>query len=242
MGFDPSEIPGMLPELLGGLRVTILLTLLIMAIALVVALPIALARMSRLWVVRAPATIYVQVLRGTPVYLQLFYLYYVLPFAGIKLDPYVAGVTGLSLSASAYLSETYRSGIQAIDRGQTEAALSLGMSRIQVMRLIVIPQAFRIMIPPIGNTFISMFKDTSLMSILTIQELMYTGQVMAAVSFRYTTIFTVVLVLYLIVCWPTATLIDRLEKRLNTIPPPRNERSGPRQWRIGRFKLRGDRA
>ena len=98
-------------------------------------MPIALARMSRLWWLRVPATFYVQVLRGTPVLLQLFYLYYVLPFVGIKLPPWPAGIIGMSAAYSAYLSEIYRAGIEAVDRGQTEAALAIGMSRVQVMRL-----------------------------------------------------------------------------------------------------------
>jgi len=242
MGIYLSEIPGMLPQLLDGLRITVTLTFVVMAIALVVALPIALARISRVRLLNIPANLYVQVLRGIPTLLLLFYLYYVFPFAGIKLDPFVAGITGLSLTASAYLSETYRSGIQAIDRGQTEAALSLGMSRTQVMRLIVLPQAFRIMIPPIGNTFISMFKDTSLLSILTIRELMFTGEVMAATTFRFVMIFTLIIVLYLCVCWPTALLIDRLERRLNALPRAPSEGGRRRPWQFSRFTSRGGRA
>jgi polar amino acid transport system permease protein len=218
MGFHWDEIPGMLPVLLHGLGVTVWATFLIMAIAMVVGLPIALARISRVWFLRYPATIYVQFLRGTPVLLQLFYLYYVLPFAGIRLDPWSAGLIGMSLAYSAYLSEIYRAGIEAIDRGQTEAAMSLGMPRTKIMRVIVIPQAFRIIIPPIGNILIGLFKDTSLLSILTIRELMFEGQVLAATNFRHITIFTVIAVLYLAVCWPSAAVVDRLERRLKAMP------------------------
>ena len=143
-------------------------------------------------------------LRGTPVLLQLFYLYYVLPFAGIRLDPWTAGIVGMSLAYSAYLSEIYRAGIEAIDRGQTEAALSIGMSRARMMRIVVMPQAIRIIIPPIGNIFIGLFKDTSLLSILTIRELMFEGQLLAATTFQHITIFTLIALLYLAVCWPSA--------------------------------------
>src|SRR5438128_234465 len=108
MGIYPEEIPGMLPRLLDGLRVTITATIVIMALALVAGLPVALARMSGNPLVRLPATVYVQVLRGTPVFLQLFYLYYVLPFVGIKLDPWTAGITGMTAAYAAYLSEIYR--------------------------------------------------------------------------------------------------------------------------------------
>ena len=230
MGFYPNEIPGMLPVLFQGLRVTVTATIVVMAIALVLGLPIALARMSRLWWLRVPATFYVQVLRGTPVLLQLFYLYYVLPFVGIKLPPWPAGIIGMSAAYSAYLSEIYRAGIEAVDRGQTEAALAIGMSRVQVMRLVILPQAVRIIIPPMGNMFIGLFKDTSLLSILTIRELMFEGQILAATSFRHITIFTVIAVLYLAVCWPSAAIIDRLERRLKALPRDQAEAASGRRW------------
>jgi len=230
MGFYPNEIPGMLPVLFQGLRVTVTATIVVMAIALVLGLPIALARMSRLWWLRIPATFYVQVLRGTPVLLQLFYLYYVLPFVGIKLPPWPAGIIGMSAAYSAYLSEIYRAGIEAVDRGQTEAALAIGMSRVQVMRLVILPQAVRIIIPPMGNMFIGLFKDTSLLSILTIRELMFEGQILAATSFRHITIFTVIAVLYLAVCWPSAAIIDRLERRLKALPRDQAEAASGRRW------------
>jgi polar amino acid transport system permease protein len=222
MAFDWAAIPGMLPELLSGLKVTVLATIVIMAIALVVALPIALARISHHAFLRVPSTIYVQVLRGTPV-------------AGIQLNAWTAGIAGMSAAYSAYLSEIYRAGIEAIDRGQTEAALSLGMSRVQVMRIVVLPQAFRIVIPPIGNMFIGLFKDTSLLSILTIHELMFQGQLIAATTFRHITIFTVIAVLYLAVCWPSASIIDRLEKRLKATPLDKGSTGGSQGWPVGQI-------
>jgi polar amino acid transport system permease protein len=242
MGFSASDIPGMLPALLSGLRVTVVATFVVMALALAAGLPVALARISGNQLVRLVSTVYVQVLRGTPVLLQLFVLYYVLPFAGIKLDPWTAGVAGMSAAYAAYLSEIYRAGIQAVDRGQTEAALSIGMSRVQVMRLIVLPQAIRIIIPPIGNTFIGLFKDTSLLSILTIRELMFEGQLLAATNFRYITIFSVIAVLYLVVCWPCAALIERLERRLKTLPRDHGEQGPRRRWPWPLFVARHARA
>jgi polar amino acid transport system permease protein len=232
MGFYWSEIPGMLPVLLRGLGYTVLATFAIMAISMIVALPVAFGRMSRHWFIRLPATVYVQVLRGTPVLLQLFYLYYVLPFAGIKLDPWPAGLIGMSLAYSAYLAEIYRAGIEAIDRGQTEAAMSLGMSRAKIMKVVILPQAFRITIPSIGNIFIGLFKDTSLLSILTIKELMFEGQLLANTNFRHITIFTLIAVLYLAVCWPSAAIVDRLERRLKAQP------QGTPRRRRGLFRAR----
>lgn len=234
MVFDWSAIPEMMPTLLRGLRVTVLATFLIMGISMVAALPIALARMSSHRLLRVPSTIFVQVMRGTPVLLQLFYLYYVLPFAGIRLNAWTAGILGMSMAYSAYLSEIYRAGIEAIDKGQSEAALSLGMSRPQVMRIVVLPQAFRIIIPPIGNMFIGLFKDTSLLSILTIHELMFEGQLLAATNFRHITIFSVIAVLYLAVCWPSATLLDRLERKLKATPDQSDTEGGSRRtWFSG---------
>jgi polar amino acid transport system permease protein len=233
MGVSLSDVSNMLPTLLGGLRITVLATFVIMALALVAGLPVALARMSSNAFLRSISTVYVQVLRGTPVLLQLFVLYYVLPFAGIKLDPWAAGIAGMTLAYAAYLSEIYRSGIQAVDRGQTEAALSLGMSRVQVMGLIVLPQAIRIIIPPIGNTFIGLFKDTSLLSILTIRELMFEGQRLAATNFRYITIFSLIAVLYLLVCWPSAAIVERLEQRLKRLPRDQAESGPRRRWPLG---------
>jgi polar amino acid transport system permease protein len=166
------------------------------------------------------------------VLLQLFYLYYVLPFAGIELNAWTAGIIGMSAAYSAYLSEIYRAGIEAIDRGQTEAALALGMSQVQVMRIVVLPQAFRIVIPPIGNMFVGLFKDTSLLSILTIRELMFQGQLLAATNFRHITIFTVIAILYLAVCWPSAAIIDRLERKLKETPSDKGS-TGNKGWPVG---------
>jgi polar amino acid transport system permease protein len=229
MGFHWSAVPGILPDLLRGLGITVLASVVIMVIAMVLALPVAFGRMSKRRLIRIPATIYVQVLRGTPVLLQLFYLYYVLPFAGIRLDPWTAGVIGMSLAYSAYLSEIYRAGIEAIERGQNEAGLALGMSRAKIMRVVILPQAFRIIIPPIGNIFIGLFKDTSLLSILTIREMMFEGQLLAASTFQHITIFTVTAVLYLAVCWPSAAIIDRFERKLKGLPVGR---SGKSRWRF----------
>ena len=237
MGFFLSDVPGMLPVLLSGLRITVVATVIVMALALMAGLPVALARISGNALLRFVSTVYVQVLRGTPVLLQLFVLYYVLPFAGIKFAPWTAGILGMSAAYAAYLSEIYRAGIQAVDRGQTEAALSLGMSRVQVMRLVILPQAIRIIIPPIGNTFIGLFKDTSLLSILTIRELMFEGQLLAATNFRYVTIFSVIALLYLVVCWPCAVLIERLERRLKALP--HDDEPGPRRrWPFLLFAAR----
>ena len=218
MGFHPADIPGLLPALFRGSAITVLAALVIMALAMVIALPWRSRGCRSRHLLRYPATIYVQVLRGTPVLLQLFYLYYVLPFAGLRLEAWTAGIIGMSLAYSAYLSEIYRAGIEAIDRGQTEAGLAIGMSRAKIMRIVIIPQAIRIIIPPIGNIFIGLFKDTSLLSILTIRELMFEGQLLASTTFQHITIFTLIALLYLAVCWPSAAVIDHFEAKLKAMP------------------------
>ena len=149
-----------LPDLLRAAVVSVELTFCVMLVGLVFGLIIALMRISRSRTLRLISTTYVEVIRGTPCLLQLFYIYFVLPAFGIRLDPFPAGVVGLSVNYSAYLSEVYRAGIVAVPRGQLEASQALGMSRRLMMRLVILPQAIRVVVPPLGNYFISLFKDT----------------------------------------------------------------------------------
>ena len=129
-----------------------------------------------------------------------------------ELDPFSAGVLALTLNYSAYISEVYRGGIQAISRGQHDAAAALGMTNALAMRRIILPQAIRIVLPTLGNYFISLFKDTALASAVSIQELVYTAQVRAALSYQYFTLYTVVAVMYFAVSFPAARLVGYLER------------------------------
>lgn len=214
MIFSWHDIVGFLPALLSGARTTIVLTFLVMALALLWGLILALGRLSRFAPLRVLARAYVEIIRGTPLLLQLFYAYYVLPFVGIKLAPFTAGTIALTANYAAYLSEVYRAGIQAVDRGQIEAGLSLGMSRSLLMRRIILPQAVRIVLPPIGNYFISLFKDTSLVSIITLRDLMFSGEIVAASTFKDFEIFTTIALIYLIICYPSALGVTWLEQQL----------------------------
>jgi len=175
---------------------------------------IALMRISHSRALRIISTVYVEVIRGTPCLLQLFYIYFVLPAFGIRLDPFPAGVAGLSVNYSAYLSEVYRAGIIAVPHGQIEASHALGMSRALMMRLIILPQAIRVVVPPLGNYFISLFKDTSLVSIVTVKELMFTGQIIAATNFQYFTIFTIIGIIYFSLSYPSSLFVGYLERRM----------------------------
>jgi ectoine/hydroxyectoine ABC transporter permease protein EhuD len=212
--FDFEGSVEYLPELLRGALVSVELTFCVMLISLVFGLIIALMRLSRPRLTRTISTIYVEVVRGTPCLLQLFYIYFVLPAFGIRFDPFMAGVIGLSVNYSAYLSEVYRAGIIAVPRGQLEAAHALGMSRAKMMRLIILPQAIRVVVPPLGNYFISLFKDTSLVSIVTVKELMFTGQIIAATNFQYFTIFTIIGIIYLSLSYPGSLFVSYLERRM----------------------------
>ena len=199
------------PVFLKGLMMTVMLTAIVIVIAGIAAIPIALARMSKSRWIRWPADFYVEFVRATPLILQLIYMYYVLPSAGIRLNPIGAAIIGLSVNYSAYMSEVYRSGIQAVSREQVEAATALGLKWFIVFRKIVLPQAFRIVVPALGNYFIALFKDTALASVVTVQELMFSGQIIAARNYQYLTVYTVTAILYFAVGYPSALLVRRLE-------------------------------
>jgi ectoine/hydroxyectoine ABC transporter permease protein EhuD len=212
--FDFAGSVEYLPDLLKAAVTSVELTICVMVISLIVGLILALMRVSRSRVLRIISTVYVEAIRGTPCLLQLFYIYFVLPAFGVRLDPFPAGVAGLAVNYSAYLSEVYRAGSQAVPRGQLEASQALGMSRRRMMRLIILPQAIRVVVPPLGNYFISLFKDTSLVSIVTVKELMFTGQIIAATNFQYFTIFTIIGVIYFSLSYPSSLLVQYLERRM----------------------------
>jgi polar amino acid transport system substrate-binding protein len=157
---------------------------------------------------------YVEIIRGTPLVLQLYVIFFLLPELGLYLPKLVAGVLGLALNYSAYEAEIYRAGLQAIPRGQLEAALSLGMSRLLALRRIIIPQAFRLVIPPVMNDFIALFKDTAVCSVITIFELSKEYYIHAQSTGRVVELGLVTALLYLAMSYPLSILVARLERRL----------------------------
>jgi His/Glu/Gln/Arg/opine family amino acid ABC transporter permease subunit len=211
--FETQAAVENLGPLLAGLLLTIELTFVVIVLSLGFALLVALGGMSRWRLLRWVIKAYIEVMRGTPLLLQLIYIYYVLPEIGIRLDAFTAGVVGLTLNYSAYLSEVYRGGILAVPKGQHDAAAALGMTRALAMRRIVLPQAIRIVIPTLGNYFISLFKDTALCSVVSIQEVVFTAQIIAARNFQYFTLYTVVAAMYFLVSFPAARLVGWLERR-----------------------------
>lgn len=203
----------MMPYLLKGAIVTVQISVLAMALALVLGLVAAIGRLSRNRFLRSLAGVYVEVIRGTPLLVQLFIVYYGLPSYGIRFDPFTAGFLTLGVHYGAYLSEVYRAGILSVDRGQWEAAASIGMRRATVMREIILPQAFRTILPPIGNYFISMLKDSALVATISVAELLRTGQLRVAVTFRAMDIYLMVAAIYLAMSYPLSLLIRALERR-----------------------------
>ena len=211
--FDFRIIVTYLPDLLHGLLITVLFTLGGLALGLVIGVMAAVLSLSRLrvfhWIVRA----YVDFIRGTPLLLQLFILYYVLPSIGMKLSAPTAGILGLGINAGAYLAEIFRAGFEAVPRAHVQAARSLGMSYRQTLWRIELPQAITLVLPPLANEMISLVKSTSLISTISIAELLRSGQIAVSVTFAPLEIYTVVALFYLAVNLALATLVRWLETR-----------------------------
>jgi ectoine/hydroxyectoine ABC transporter permease protein EhuD len=220
MFFSLNDMVTFLPSLLQGALLTIAVSLLSFGMALVLGLATGLARISRLKVLRAVAACYIQFIRGTPLLLQLFFIYYVLPYVGIVLSPFVSGAMGLTLNYAAYMAEVFRSGIQAIPKGQWEAGASVGMSRRLMLRRIILPQAVRIIVPSIGNFFVSIFKDSALVSVITMRDLMFSGQLLASATYKHFEIFTMVAVIYFMISYPTAKFVEWVEARIDITRRP----------------------
>src|SRR5512146_3294721 len=202
-----------LPILGAGCAVTARLTLAALVISTVLGLVWALMRMSDTPLLRWPAITFITIIRGIPIIVQLFYIYFVLPEAGVQLSAFQAGAIGLGIAYSSYQAENFRSGIHAVDHGLVEAAQSLGMRPALVMRRVVMPLAVRVFLPPYGNTMIMMLKDSSIASAITVAELTKGGQLIASSTFKNMTVFSLVALLYLAMSLPLTYLTRRLEAR-----------------------------
>jgi polar amino acid transport system permease protein len=220
MYFSLQDVFNFLPSLLQGAATTIAVSLLAFALAVIFGLAFGIGRISRVAPVRAAAACYIQFIRGTPLLLQLFFIYYVLPYVGIVLTPFVSGVLGLTMNYAAYMAEVFRSGIQAIPKGQWEAGSSVGMSRALLMRRIILPQAIRIIVPALGNFFVSIFKDSALVSVITLRDLMFSGQLLASATYKHFEIFTMVAVIYFLISYPTAKLVEWVEAKIDITRRP----------------------
>ncbi len=203
-----------LPVLLRGAVTTVELSLLGMVLAVVVGLLLALMRLYGIAPLRWLARAYVEIFRGTPLLIQLFLIYYGLPELGIRLDAFLAGIVGLGLNYAAYEAENYRAGIQAIPHGQMEAAFALGMSRSQALRRVILPQALRLVIPPVTNDFIAMFKDSSIVSVITMVELTKVYGMLAMSTYDYIGLGLMTAGIYFALSYPASVFANWLEGRL----------------------------
>jgi polar amino acid transport system permease protein len=203
-----------LPYLLAGARMTIIVSLAALAGALVIGLILALARLSKPRVLRAAASLFIDIWRSTPTLAQLLWVYYALPIlTGIPLSAFAAGTITLACHYGANLAEVYRAGILAIPSGQTNAGLALGLTRAQTMRRIVLPQAVTIMLPLIVSQFIVLFKESALVSMISLEELMWHGQSLAGLTMRSVEVFSLVALIYVALTYPQTLLVNWLHRR-----------------------------
>ena len=204
------------PILLQGAWLTILVTLGSLALSTVLGMVWAVMRVSGIRWLAAIATTMVNLLRGIPIIVLLFFLYFVMPDFGLSLSAVQASILGLGIAYSAYQSENFRAGIEAVDHGQVEAARAMGMGWPLMMRRVVLPQAVKIVLPPYGNIMIMMLKDSSQASTITVAELALQGKLIATSTFQNATVFSMVAVMYLVMCVPLILFVRHLEKRNKT--------------------------
>ena len=205
---------GYLSLILQGAVVTVELTFMGSALALVVAFIAGLARLSRFFAVRALATAYIEFFRGTSIFVQLFWVYFVLPFAGVTLTPLQAGVLALGLNVGAYGAEVVRGAVKAIGREQTEACIALNLSRIQRMRYIILPQALPLMLPTFCNNAIELLKGTAVVSLISLTDMTFQAQVVRAQTGSTLIPFATILVLYFLMALAISAVMRWFEHRM----------------------------
>jgi His/Glu/Gln/Arg/opine family amino acid ABC transporter permease subunit len=214
VSFDWSVVWQHRDALATGTATTFLLTVATMAIAVPCGMLVAVLRLYGLPPLRSIATAYVELFRNLPLILVVYWAFYVVPIlTGLGLSPLATGLAALSLNVTAYNAETFRAGINSIRRGQVEAALALGMTRSQALRRIVVPQAVRRILPVLASTWVSLFKDTSLVSVIAVTELAYVSMQVRAQTFRVLEMLTAMAVLYWLLGYPQAKLVDWIQRR-----------------------------
>lgn len=217
MHFNFDLVVNAFPLLLVGAGVTIKITALSVALGVVIGLFVGIARISRIKLLRVLAAIYVDFFRGTPLLVQIFLVYFALPvITGQRVDPFVAAIGSCGINSGAYVAEIFRAGIQSIDKGQMEAGRSLGMTWVQTMRYIIVPQAFKRVIPPLGNELIALLKDSSLVSVIGFEELTRRGQLIIAKTYGSLEIWLSVAVIYLAMTLTISRFVAYLERRYKT--------------------------
>jgi polar amino acid transport system permease protein len=214
---DFSWISEFYPRFLHAAILTLKLTFFTAALSFVVGLIAGQMRMARNLFIRWPAAAYIDFFRTTPLLVQVVFFFFFLPlFFGMRADAWTAGILALSLNYGAFFAEIFRAGVGSLDRGQSEAAMAIGMTPLQSMRRVIYPQALRRMIPPIGSMFVSLLKDSSLVSILGVPELMNTAQNVGAITFRNIEVLFFVAMIYFILTYPMVLVANWLHRRSHT--------------------------
>ena len=204
-----------IPALLQGLYYTLLVSVVGLVIGFVLGAIIGLGRISRSKIVYGISTAYIELLRGTPVLVQAIWIYFALPLIiGFNIPSLTAGIIVIGLNSGAYIAEIVRGAVQSVEKGQMEAGRSLGLSQHLTMRYVIWPQAFKRMIPPLGNQFIISIKDTSLLSVILVPELIFQGRLVASNHFNAVEIYTTVAIFYLVITLTLSKVLNIMEKRL----------------------------
>lgn len=217
MEWDWEFAREILPKLFDGVIITVYASLLASIVALLFGLALAVAMRSGHPIVASAVRACVEFIRGTPLLVQLYFSFYVLPDVGIYLTPLIAGVLTLGIHYSSYTSEVYRTGIENVDRGLWEAATALNLTRTQTWRYVIIPQAVPPMVPVLGNYIVAMFKETPLLSMITVIELMGQARIISNINYRYFEPMTLVGVFFLAISIPSVIALNYMERRYGTL-------------------------
>ena len=211
-----EHIVGVLPYLWKGIQLTFIITIVGVVIGFVIGAFTGLGRLSKNKFIFGLCTVYVEIIRGTPILVQIFFIYFgISDLIGVNLDKMTASIIAIALNAGAYIAEIVRGGVQSIDKGQFEAGDSIGLTKVQTMWHIIWPQAFKRMIPPLGNQFIISLKDTSLFSAIAVNELLYQGRTYASSTFVSFEPYLMVAIFYLAITIPSSIILRRVERRLD---------------------------
>ena len=213
MNFDPQAVIKTIPYLTRGLVNTLLLTVLGVVLSSVLALVCTPLRMSKSRVLRSFFSIYIDIFRNTPIVAQIFYLYFALPLIGLKVPAFGCGLIALVLHYNAYNIEVFRSGMEAVPLGLTEAGMALGLTHLQRLRLIIIPLALRIGLPALANNYVSLLKNTALVSIIGVVELTFVAQDVIADKFNYLEMYATIAAVYLVLIFGLTWVLRRIERR-----------------------------
>ena len=218
---DFSVLSGYYGVFIAGAQTTISISLVSLVVGFAFGLLICLMKMSKIKILRWPASAYVQILRGTPLFVQIFIIYFGLPQLGIQFpdigpfsSDFVSGAFALSINSSAYIAEIFRSGIQSVDKGQMEASRSLGLGYVDTMRYVIVPQAVKNVLPALGNEFITLVKESSIISVIGVQELMFKAGIVRTSLYRPFEPYIMAALMYLVMTTVLSLLVGLLEKKL----------------------------